>query len=196
MRVGKLMARNAVVHIVVGRTRMVGVTERAVGVVMMPVVTMIPVAMHRPAMPAVPPVGIIAPVPRRVPAAPRGSPEPVVDVRTIDIYRLDYIVRTVNILVTNHLCADLPGRLILLDVDGSNILENILRQHGLDNNEVLVAVVRFHTTQVINRTVAVEVKIGESGIGVVKERFELLDSLNCTEQCSHRLQIERLAYVL
>ena len=50
--------------------------------------------------------------------------------------------------------------------------------------------------KVIHHSVTVEVKIGESGVGVVKECFELLHVLDCSEQCSHRFQIERLAYVL
>ena len=83
----------------------------------MPVVAMIPVAVHRPATPAIPPVRIIAPVPRRMPAAPCGSPEPVVDIRTVDIYRFDDVVRTIYVLITDHLCADLTRRFILLDID-------------------------------------------------------------------------------
>ena len=175
---------------------MMCISERAVGVMVMPMVAMIPVAVHRPAMPAIPPVRIIAPVPRRMPAVPRRTPEPVVDIRTIDIYRLDDIVRTVNVFVTNHLCANLTGCFILLDVDGRNILEDILRQYGLNNNQMFVVRVCLHATQVVNRTVAVEVKIGESGIRVVEECLKLLYGLNSSEQCSHRLQIERLAYVL
>lgn len=94
------------------------------------------------------------------------------------------------------MCADLPCGFVLLHIDGRNVLEDILRQHGLDNNEVFVAVVGLHNAQVVNSTVTIEIKIGESGIGVVKECFELLNVLNRTEQCSHRLQVKRLAYVL
>ena len=82
----------------------------------MPVVAMIPVAVHRAAMPTVPPVGIIAPVPRRGPASPEGIPEPVVDIRTVDIYRLDDVVGAIDVLVTDHLRGNLAGSLVLLHI--------------------------------------------------------------------------------
>ena len=143
-----------------------------------------------------PPVRVVTPVPRRRPANPERIPEPVVYVRTVDIYRFDDIVLAVYIFVTYNLCSNLACALIFLNIDRCYVLEYILCQYGLDNNKVLVALGCLHYAEVIHYSVTVQVKIGESGVGVVEECFELLHVLYCTEQCSHRFQVERLAYVL
>ena len=143
-----------------------------------------------------PPIRIIIPVPRRSPTNPIWIPEPVVDIRTVDVYGFDDIVRAVDILVAYDLCSHFASSVVFLDIDRRNILEDILREYGLDDNEVFVVGSRFDYAQVIHHSVTVEVKIGESGVGVIEECFELLDVLDCSEQCSHRFQIERLAYVL
>lgn len=192
----KLTTSYGVTHIVVSRTRMVRIAERAVRMMMMPMIAMIPVTVHRPAMPTIPPVWVIAPVPRRSPASPERIPEPVVDIRTIDIYRLYDIVGTIYILITDNLCGHLTGSFILLHIDGCNILEYILGQYSLDNYQVLVVGIRFHYAKVIHYSITIEVKIGKSGIGVVEQSLKLLHVLNSSEQCSHRFQVERLAYVL
>jgi hypothetical protein len=86
--------------------------------------------------------------------------------------------------------------LIFLYIDRCYVLEHVLSQYGLDDNKVLVVVGRLHYAKVIHYSVTVQIQIGESGVGVVEECLELLHVLNCSEQCSHRFQIERLAYVL
>ena len=191
-----LAAGYSATHIAIVRTRMRSVTERAVRMAVMPVIAAIPVVVPRAAMPRMPPVRIIAPIPWRCPTYPERIPEPVVDVRTVDIYGFDDIVLTIDILVADNLRSHLPSSLILLNIDRRNILEYILCQYGLDDNEVFVVGSRFDYAQVIHHSVTVQVKIGESRVGVIQECFELLHILDCAEQCSHRFQIERLAYVL
>lgn len=104
----------------------------------MPVVAMVPVAIHRPAVPVMPPMGVEIPVERRCPANPERIPEPVVDVRTVDIYRLYHIVCPIYIFVTYHLSGYFTGHLIFLHIDGCYVLENILGEHGLYHYQVLV----------------------------------------------------------
>lgn len=193
---GILATSHGVTHIMIGRTRTRCVTVRAVRMMVMPVVAVIPVGVHRAAVPTVPPVRVIPPVPRRSPTSPVRIPEPVVDIRTVNIHRLDDVVGAIDIFVTYHLGGYLPCRLVLLHIDGCDILEYVLCQHGLDNHQVLIVSRGLDYSQVINYSVTIEVKIGESGVGVVEECFELLHVLDCSEQVSHRFQVERLAYVL
>lgn len=114
------------------------VAERAVGMIVVPVIATIPVSVHRAAVPAVPPVRVVTPVPRRAPANPERIPEPVVDVGTIDIHGLNDVVSAVDIFITDHLRGDLAGGLIFLHVDRCYILEHILSQYGLDNDKMFV----------------------------------------------------------
>lgn len=191
-----LPTRYAVMHVTIVRTRLRGVTVRAVRMAVMPVVATIPIYVPGAAMPTMPPVRVIAPVPRRCPTNPERIPEPIVDVRTVDIYGFDDVVRAVDIFVTYHLRSDLTCALVFLYIYGCHILEYILCQHGLDNHKVFVAGRGLHYAEVIHYSVTVQIQVGESGVGVVEECFELLHVLDCAEQCSHRFQIERLAYVL
>lgn len=161
----------------------------------MPMIAMMPVAIVRPAVPVVPPMGIEIPVVRRGPTYPERIPEPVVDIRTVDIYRLYHIVSTIDIFITYDLGGHFTGYLIFLDIDGCYVLEDIFGENGLYDNEVLVVGRGLYHAQVINYTIAVEVKIRESRIGVIEKRFELLNVLHCTEERSHRFQVERLAYI-
>lgn len=99
-------------------------TERAVMVVMMPCVAASPVPIVCPAVVYVPPVRIVSPVPRRVPCIPPGAPEPIVDYGTIDIYGLDDVVRSVNVLVTYYLNGHIIA-FVFLYVDRRYVLVDI-----------------------------------------------------------------------
>lgn len=87
-----------------------------------------------------PPYRPIVPIIRRMPAYPCSTPEPIVDKWSVDIDRLDDIVGSINILITNHLYSNRLCGLIFLNEDRSYILVNILRKYSLDNNKVFVAV--------------------------------------------------------
>lgn len=191
-----LTTGNSATHIVVRRTRIRHVAIRTIRMAMMPIVATVPIYMVRTTCPTMPPYGVIAPVPRRGPAGPERVPEPVVDVRTIDINRFYHVVRAIDILITYHLRRHLTRCLIFLHIDRRHVLEYILCQHGLDYHKMLVAVVRLNNAQIVNLTVTIQVKVGKGGIGVVEHRLEFFYILDCAEQCSHRFQVERLAYVL
>ena len=102
-------------------------------VMMMVVMAAVPICPAMNGMPRVPPSGPPTPVPGRRPAYPIGTPKPVIDNRSVDIYRLDDIVLTVDVFVANNLYGDVIG-FVLLDVDGSNILIDILSKHRLQDN--------------------------------------------------------------
>lgn len=195
MSTSVIVASYRVTHIMISRTRTRSVTERAVGMPVVPMVAMVPVAIHRPTCPMMPPMGVEIPVVRRGPTCPERIPEPIVDVRTVDVDRLYHIVRAVYIFVTYHLRGDFTRDLVFLHVDGCHVLENILCQHGLYYHKVLVVGGGLYHAQVIHYTIAVEVKIRESRIGVIEKRLKLLNVLHSTEERSHRFQIERLAYI-
>ena len=195
VRLSELVVSYTVTHGVISRSGLRCIAERAVRMPVVPMIAVVPVTIHRPAMPVVPPMGIEIPVVRRSPARPVRIPEPVVDVRTVDVHRLDNVVRAIDIFVTYHLCGDLPCSFIFLDVDGCNVLEDILCQHSLYNDQVFVVGGCFHYSEVVDYTVTVKIKIGESRVRVIEKCFELLNVLHCSEERSHRFQVERLAYI-
>ena len=77
----------ALVHLVVSVTGTGRVVERAAVVVMMIGIAVMPIPVVCPAAVCVPPSGVIAPVPRTCPCVPCIAPEPIVDNRSINIYR-------------------------------------------------------------------------------------------------------------
>ena len=105
----------------------------------MPGVAVTPVPIVCPTVVCVPPSGPISPVPRAMPCVPIRTPEPIVYQRTVNIYRFDDVVRTIDVLVTYHLNADLLGRLIFLYIDRCNILIDIFGKDSLQNDESFVS---------------------------------------------------------
>ena len=73
---------------------------------------------------------IITPIIRRVPYPPCRTPEPRIQQRCIEIYRLDDIINTIDIFITYNLNRYLLV-LIFLNIDGSHILIDIFGQHCL-----------------------------------------------------------------
>ena len=74
-----------------------------------------------------------------MPCVPCRTPEPIVDNRSIDIYRFDDVVRTIDVLVAYYLNADLVGRFIFLYIDRCNILIDIFGKDSLQNDESFVS---------------------------------------------------------
>lgn len=103
----------------------------------------------------------IAPIPGRMVAIPRGTPEPIIDNRRIDIHGLDDIVGTIDIFVAHYLNGNSLCSLIFLHIDGGNILIDILRQNSLQEHQVAVAIRSLNDTDIIDLTIAVEVEVGE-----------------------------------
>ena len=164
-------------HLVVTVTRLGCVAERAAVVVVMIGVAVMPVPIVCPTAMSVPPTRPIAPIPRTMPSIPCVAPEPIVDNRTVNIYRLDDIVGTIYVLIANYLNGN-NIRLILLYIDRSNILIDILCEDRLQHDQTLVAFTRFYHAQVIYFTVSVEIEITESAVRVVEHRLELFQVLS------------------
>lgn len=93
----------------------IAVTERTAVMMVMECVAMMPIRVTCPATMCVPPTRVITPVPRTMPCVPCVAPEPIVDQRSIDVYRLYDIVRAVDIFITHYLHRDLVF-LVFLDV--------------------------------------------------------------------------------
>ena len=115
---GRTMTRS--MSVVVTTTGMVVVILIYMGVIPMPLPRCISVVVRR----------VVTPIEGRVPGYPSRPPKPVIDDRTVDIDRLNHIVGTIDILVTNHL--DRDGLVCLtLNIDACYVLIDIFCQHGL-----------------------------------------------------------------
>jgi len=112
-----------------------------------------------------------------MPSVPCVTPEPVVYHRTINIHRLDDIIRSVNVLIAYYLYGDLVF-LVLLYVYRGYILVYILRQYGLENDETLASLAGLHNAQVIYLSVAVEIEVTERAVWIVEHRLELFQVLS------------------
>jgi len=168
--------------------------ERTATVVIVERVAVMPVPVVRPASVAVPPAGVIPPIPGTAPCVPCIAPEPIVDNGTIDIYRFDDIVRSVDILVADDLYFDFVFG-VFLYVDRGYILEYIFREDCLQDDKAFVTFSGLYNPKVIHLPVSVEVQITERTVGVVEHRLELLQVLSLCEQFSYHLQIESLGDV-
>ena len=125
-------------HVMIAVVDMMARTERAVVVVMMESIAVMPVPIVCPAVVCVPPVRVVTPVPRTMPCVPCVAPEPIVYYRTIDIYRFDDIIGAVYVLVTYHLNAYLVI-LVLLYIDRGYILIDIFGKNSLQYDQALVS---------------------------------------------------------
>jgi hypothetical protein len=114
------------------------------GMVVVVPIAMIPINEWIYAMIWMPPSWPITPIVRRMPTYPRWSPEPIVDIRTIDINRFDDIVGTIDILIAYDLDCDLIGLLIFFYKDRCYILVDIFSQNCLDNHQVAIVVGSFY----------------------------------------------------
>lgn len=166
-----------VIEVVIAAMCIACMAERAVVMVMVPCVAVTPIPVALPACVVVPPVRVIPPVPGAIPCYPVRTPEPIVDHRPVHVHGLDDIICTIDVLVADHLYADL-ARVVFLHVYGGYVLVDILGKDSLQHNQSLVAFTRLHYAQVIHLTVAVEVEVTERAIRVVEHRLELLQVLS------------------
>ena len=139
MTLRKVIAAYTIVHVTIVWMMVMHRTIGADRMVVVVPIAVIPIQEWINAVEWMPPMWVVAPIVWRVPAYPRRSPEPIVDQWTIDIHRLDDIVLTVDILITNDLYGDLVV-LVLLHKDRSHVLVDILRQNGLYHHQVAVTV--------------------------------------------------------
>ena len=158
-------------------TRFTSVTERTAVMAMMVSVAMTPIYVAGPACMCVPPARPESPIPGRMPSVPCVTPEPVVYHRTINIHRLDDIIRSVNVLIAYYLYGDLVF-LVLLYIYRGYILVYILRQYRLENDESFASFAGLHYAQVVYLPVAVEIEVTERAVWIVEHRLELFQVLS------------------
>jgi hypothetical protein len=142
-------------------------TERAVVVVMMECIAVMPVPIMCPTVMCVPPSRPVAPIPGTMPCKPKITPEPIIDNRSIHIYRLDDIVVTIDVLIAHYLNGYIVRSLIPDDIDRRYVLIDIFRKDRLQNDQTLVAFSGLYYAQVVHLSVAVQVQITERAVGVV-----------------------------
>ena len=164
-------------------------TERAPVVVMMPCIAAMPVPIMCPTVVYIPPIRVVTPIPWTMPCKPGIAPKPVVDNRSIDIHRLDDIVGTIHILVTNYLDGHFV-LLVFLYVYRGYILKYIFSQDSLKNDQTFVTFARLNYAQIINLSVSVQIQITECAVRVIEHRLELFQVLSLRKQLSYNIQIE------
>lgn len=125
-----------------------------------------------------------------MPAYPMRTPEPIIDYWSIDINRLNDIVCTIYIFITNYLNGHLLTCLIFLYEDRSHILIDILCQYSLYHYQVTTAVCCFHYAQIIHVSIPIQIQVRECGIWIIEQLFKLLKVFRLTEQRSYCLQIK------
>lgn len=142
-------------------------------VVVMPI-DMLPIQVVCNAVIWMPPYWPIVPIEWGMPCYPRWTPKPIVNHRAIDIYGLNDIICTIDILIAYHLhCYRLRLR-IFLHKDRSHILINILRQYSLNHYQMTFLICCFYHPQIIHITIAIQVKVRKCRIWIIQHLFKLL----------------------
>jgi len=143
MRIRMVMTPYTVVHVMIPVVHVMTVAEGTGVVVMMIGVAVMPIPVMCPAVMRVPPTRPVVPVPGAVPSVPCIRPEPVIDNRSVHIYRFDDIVLSIDIFVADYLYRHLIF-LIFLHVYRGYVLIDILSQYSLENNQMFVAFAGFY----------------------------------------------------
>lgn len=120
-----IITAHAIVHVMIVRMVMMSHTERAVRIVIVVPIAVVPIEEWIDAVVWTPPTRPISPIIRRMPADPCRSPEPIVDQWSIDIDWFDDVVCAIDILVANYLYGNLVV-VVFLYKDRRNILVDIL----------------------------------------------------------------------
>ena len=192
---GIIAAGYSAPHVTHGGTGFAPGTETAiVAVTMVESIAVVPIVVVCPNRVRIPPSGIVTPIPRRCIGIPIRSPEPIVNDRLIDIYRLNNIVGSIDIFIANNLYGDFV-RLVFLHIDGGNILVDVLGKDGLEDDKARFALAYLHHADVVNLAVAVEVEVAESGVGVVEQLLKILQVLRLCEEFRHHFEVQSLGDV-
>lgn len=164
-------------------------TERTAVMMVMVSIAVMPVSIVCPTNVSEPPTRVETPVPRTIPRVPCIRPEPIVYYRSVNIYRFDDVVRTINILVPYNLNGNIV-RFIFLNIYRGYILVDILRQDCLQNDQTLVAFTGLYNPQIIYLSVPVEIEVTEHTVGIIQHCLELFQVLSLCKKLSYNLQIE------
>ena len=158
---------NGTMHVVVTRMGSMTPAITTVGMIVVETVDMMPVVMYEPAVVVAPISRVIVPIPRRIPYGPIGSPEPIINNRTSDIYRLDYVVGSIHILITDYLNRHLLCTLIFFNKHARYILIDVFCKYSLQNNKVSVTICSFNYAYIVNITISVQIEVAYTTFWVV-----------------------------
>ena len=189
-----IIAAYTIIHIMIMCMMMMTHTERAVRIVVVVPIAVIPIQERIHAIVWTPPTWPIAPIIWRVPAYPRCSPEPIINQWSIDIHWFDDIIGTIDILIAHHLYGDLVIGILLYE-DRGHILVNILSQYSLNNHEVAVIIGSLNDAQIVHFSIAIEVEVGECRIRIIELLLKLLQVFGLSKEGCNRLKIEVFGYV-
>ena len=115
--------------------------------------------------------------------------------RPCDEHRPDDVVGTVNVGGAD----DFDGITVVARVfrhKRRHVLIDVLGEHGLDQEDVVVAVHCLEDAQIVDISVAVEVQVGYRVRGAVEHLFELLYGGRLREERGNSLQIKMKRNVL
>lgn len=139
--------------------------------------------------------GVITPVIRRVPYHMEGIPKEIINYGTMHINRFKNVVGTVNVFITHNLHHYFP-LITNIDIDGGNILKNIVTQYRLDNYKVYLFLIGFYHPQVIDISVSIKVKVGDLMLGIVEHLFKVFQIFGFTKQIGYCFQIQVITYIV
>ena len=144
MASSKIIASYMLMHWAIVWMMMVPCTIRTDRIMIMVPIAMIPIDEWIYAIVWSPPMRIISPVVWRMPAYPCSTPKPIIDQRSMNIYRLYNIVRTINVFIAYHLYRNRLRSIIFLYEDRCYILVYILRKHSLNNHQMAIVIGCFN----------------------------------------------------
>lgn len=134
------------------------------------------------------------PIVWRTPVCVCRTAETVKQRRTFIIYRLDNVVRAVDVRSTDHL--HIRRCITHLYHQRSYILIDISCQHSLNEQHMRMTFKGFQHTQVVDITVAVQVEVGDHVRVGVQDHLKLLNRVRLRERGSYSLQVEIEADIL
>lgn len=123
---------------------------------------------------------VITPVIGRIPYHMERIPEKIIDQWSVYINWFENVIRTINVFITHYLY----GNFLLvayININGGNILENILTQHGLNYHKVHLFFIGFNNTKVINIPIVIEIEVRDLTLGIVEHRFKIFQIFCFTE---------------
>ena len=100
----------------------------------------------------------MTPIIRRLPCRISYLDDRCIEGGSLDKYRLNDIVGTVDIRLADNLA--IRSGVTHLKIDGGYVLEEIVCQNSLYYIHVVIAVYHFHHSQIVHKTVVIKVKIG------------------------------------
>jgi len=144
--------------------------------------------------PVVPVGWIVAPVVWRIPSVVSRSPEPGEYRRHVNVNRFDDVVRAVDVRITNYLYI-ISAVASALNYDGSHILKHIVTNYCLKHYKVRVSFGSFDYTKIIHLSVAVQVKVVNTGFIIIDSSLEFFQIARVCKYVSYRSQVKVVAYI-